>query len=297
MTVQESLKKFIRSRKLKGLSKRTIHDYEEFVGLFVKYIGKNTELEELQQEDIECYIEYQVDRKISKSTLATYIRHFKIYVRWICENYEVDFTYKTIDVPKTPKKNIRVYSDKEIMLIFESACGSEPWIDCRNKTIIAFMLDSGLRQGEIASLKEKDVYIDTNRMLVHGKGDKERMVPLGRKSIELYEEYKRLCPYESEFTFVSKTGEKMSTNAIKLMITKIANKLPFEMSSHKLRHNFATNYCLDMYNQKGQIDIYRLMTLLGHEEIETTRRYLHVANEIIASSESFSHVDKVYNYT
>ena len=69
------------------------------------------------------------------------------------------------------------------------------------------------------------------------------------------------------------------------------------MSSHKLRHNFTTNYCLDMYNQKGQIDIYRLMTLLGHEEIETTRRYLHVANEIIASSESFSHVDKVYNYT
>ncbi|NLG04558.1 MAG: tyrosine-type recombinase/integrase [Clostridia bacterium] len=295
MKIQIVFEKFIKSRKLKGLAKRTIKDYEEFIGLFIKYIGKDKNIEDLTQEDIEDYEEYQIDRDISRATLSTYLRHFKIFIRWVCEqNYEVQFTYKLINIPKAYKKNILIYSDKEIMMIFDVVGAYDEWIVLRNKAILSFMLDSGLRQGEISSLKDANICMERGRMTVLGKGTKERIVPLGKLSIQLYTEYRNKCPYKSEYAFVSKIGKYMTNNSIKLMVAKLNQKLPFRISSHKLRHNFATNYCLDMYQKNGCIDIYRLMTIMGHEDIDTTRRYLHMANEIIASSECLSHMDKVY---
>lgn len=295
MTVEKAFKQFILSRKLSGLSAKTIQDYRDFVGQFIRYVGSETEIESLTQEDIDTYIEYQIDRDISRTTRSTYIRNLKIFIRWICENHNVNFKYTSIKVPKSTKKNIRVYSNQEIELIFDSIGASEQWIAERNKAIIAFMLDSGLRQGEICTLKSEWVITSNGIMTVHGKGDKERTVPLGKMAMQLYEQYRKACPYQkTEYAFVLKSGKAMSCNSVKLMVTKLAKKLPFELSSHKLRHNFATNYCLNMYKEYGQIDIYRLMIIMGHEDIETTRRYLHVANEIIASTETLSHMDRVY---
>lgn len=294
MTLGVAFAKFIRSRKLNGLSEKSISDYESFVGMFVRYIGFDVDLLSLTQNDLEQYISFQLDRDISRNTLSTYIRHFKIFIRWICDNYDVAFTYKLIKVPKASKKIVRVYSDLEIRQIFDSIHYPVEWIEYRNKAIISFMLDSGIRQGEVCTLKALDVRCDINRMFVHGKGDKERVVPLGCLSVMLYNKYRFSCPYNSPRAFVTKSGEAIRPNTIKLMVSKLGKKLPFEISSHKLRHNFATNYCLDMYYKYGNIDIYRLMVIMGHEDISTTRRYLHLANEIIASSECLSHLDNIF---
>ena len=81
---------------------------------------------------------------------------------------------------------------------------------------------------------------------------------------------------------------------VKNFMWNLAQKLPFEFSSHKLRHNFATNYCIDQYEKHGFVDIYKLMILTGHEDVKTTNRYLHIANQIIVSRESVSHIDKIF---
>lgn len=286
---------FIRTKKLNGLSKKTINVYESFVGQFICYIGADIDIYSLNQEDLENYIVYQVERNISRNTFSTYIRHFKIFIRWVCDNFNVNFTYKSIKVPKSTKKVVRVYSDPEIKQIFDSIHYQVEWIEYRNKAIISFMLDSGIRQGEVCSLRASNVFTELNRMSVYGKGNKERIVPLGRQSVLFYNKYRSLCPFNSEMAFVSKSGDPINNNAVKLMVSKLSKRLPFDISSHKLRHNFATNYCLDMYFKNGNIDIYRLMIILGHEDISTTRRYLHIANEIIASSECLSHLDKVFD--
>lgn len=80
-----------------------------------------------------------------------------------------------------------------------------------------------------------------------------------------------------------------------MFVNSLSNKLPFDLSAHKLRHNFATNYILDQYKEKGKVDIYQLKALMGHSDIETTERYLHIANEIIASNNSISHLDNIFN--
>lgn len=293
MCIEDALDKFIHMKKLCGLSKKTIQDYKDFIRLFIDYLGCNIDIYDLTQEDIENYIEYQVDRDISRNTLATYLRHFKIFIKWLCENYNVSIDSKKIRVPKTSKKNLKIYSEKEIITIFENCENSIEWITDRNKLIISLMLDSGIRQGEVVSLKNVDMLLSEKRMCVCGKGNKERFVPLGNTSIKLYNKYISTCPYENEYVFLSKDGKPINANAIKLFINKLAKRVGFELSSHKLRHNFATNYCIDMYKQNGNMDIYRLKTIMGHEDLETTQKYMHIANEIIACSENLSHLDRI----
>ncbi|MCI8403065.1 MAG: phage integrase family protein [Lachnospiraceae bacterium] len=117
---------------------------------------------------------------------------------------------------------------------------------------------------------------------------------MGSRTRFFISEYLRLCPFpldELPFLFVSASGFHLSRNAVKLMIRKTASSLPFDLSSHKLRHNFATNYCVDQMEQSGRVDIYRLMYIMGHEDIKTTNRYLHFACEILAGKGHISHLD------
>lgn len=284
---------FILSRKLMDLSPKTIIAYTDFIRPFVAFIGPEKELMQVTQNDISHYIQTLLERPISRSTRATYIRHVKIFLKWSEREYEVSYKSKVIKVPKSPKKNVKLYSDDELCMIFDSISADEPWIILRNRCIVALMYDSGLRQSEICNLKYSSISFSQNYMTVLGKGNKERTVSLGILAKEFLNRYRELCPFISDTVFVTRTGNPITCNTIKLMVSKLAKKLPFELSSHKLRHNFATNYCLDQYEQTGQIDIYKLKYLMGHENIETTERYLHFAYEIIASRNSISHLDKM----
>ena len=293
MTMQQAFDNFIISRRLADLSEKTIGNYTEFIAPFTAFIGADEQISKLCEADVNRYIAELLKRPISKASRATYIRHIKIFLRWLEDAYNIHINAKHIRVPKTPKRLVKIYSDDEIAQIFNSIQTDMEWVTLRNKCIIALMYDSGLRQAEVCTLKRKNVVFSENRLIVRGKGNKERTVPLGQLTQRFMRAYLESCPYTSADVFVNRRGEKLTCNAVKLMVTKLAGKLSFELSSHKLRHNFATNYCLDQYEKYGHVDIYRLMVLMGHEDVETTRRYLHMANEIIASRESVSHLDKL----
>jgi site-specific recombinase XerD len=294
MTILEAFNEFIESRELYGLSEDTIICYRSFVTPLITYVGDDTDIQDVTALQVKEYISMIMKRPISKATKATYIRHNKIFLKWLEENYKINLSAAKIRVPKTPKKMLRIYTDDEIATIFNSIYSENEWLTVRNRAIVALMLDSGLRQGEVCTLLRKDVQFSQNIIKILGKGSKERYVPIGKLTTYFLQEYLRLCPYKSEFMFVNRRGMELSRDAVKHMMFKISEQLPFEFSSHKLRHNFATNYCLDQYREKGQVDIFKLMVLLGHEDIETTKRYLHLANQIIASQSSISHIDKLH---
>lgn len=294
MTVQTAFEKFILSRQLADLSPKTISDYQLFVQPFVAFLGSDADITAVTQEDINSYILTLIKRPLSKSSRATYIRHIKIFLKWIQSDYAVSYDYQKIKVPKSPKKNVKIYTSNEIQIIMDSIHTDSEWLTFRNKCIIALMYDSGLRQSEICTLQKGRISFQDRSIVVHGKGDKERTVPIGNISIHFIREYLSRCPYDSHLLFVNRRGKPLTTNAVKLLVTRLSEKLDFELSSHKLRHNFATNYCIDQYECTGQIDIYRLMILMGHEDIETTRRYLHHANEIISTKSHMSHLDGIF---
>jgi len=293
MTLQEVFDNFITSRKLADLSQSTITDYVNFLKPFLRAYGGENDFFELTNEAIDAYIQSLLNRDISKATRSTYIRNLRIFLHWAEREYPVKYDARKIKIPKTPKKAVRIYSDEDIKIIFDSIHHDIRWVEKRNRCIVALMYDSGLRQSEVCTLQKRHLYLSMNRMTVCGKGSKERTVPLGKTAKQYLQEYLAECPYDTEYVFMGHNGKPLTCNAVKLFISKLAKLLPFELSSHKLRHNFATNYCLDQYRTRNSVDIFRLMYLMGHEDIETTKRYLHFANEIIASEGCLSHLDNM----
>lgn len=293
MTLQEAFDNFILSRRLADLSEKSINAYKDFVTPFVRAVSPNKPFLDIQQSDIQEYVLKLLNKPLSKSTRATYIRHVKIFLQWAQNEYGASYNAKAIKVPKSPKKEVRIYSPDEVTMIFNAVSMESDWLTYRNQCIIALMYDSGLRQAEVCTLRRRCISFTENRMTVRGKGDKERVVPLGNQTRYYMKLYMDACPFKSDCLFVTRRGDPMTCNAVKLMVTKLANELPFDLSSHKLRHNFATNYCIDQYEHFNQIDIYRLMYLMGHEDVETTQRYLHFAYEILASRDCISHLDKL----
>ena len=293
MTLQLAFDNFIFSRQIQGLSDKTIECYTSFVSPFVAHIGVNFDISRLTRELVNGYINKLLKSTLSRSTVATYTRHVKIFLKWLEDEYNINVHTDKIKVPKTPKKVLHIYTDNEIVQIFDTVQADEEWIRVRNCLIIALMLDSGLRQNEVCTLLRAEINMQSCTMKICGKGNKERVVPFGQFTKHYMTLYNSLCPYELEYLLVNRWGEPLTTNAVKLFMNKIAKNLPFPFSSHKLRHNFATNYCINQYEKYGRVDIFSLMLLMGHEDVETTKRYLHFAQQIIATKSSISHLDKV----
>lgn len=293
MTVSKAFENFLFSKRLQGCSEKTIKCYAQVVHPFVVFLGTDSDLFAVTRSRYNEYIALLVSKNHSRSTLASYVRQLKVFLRWIESEYGMDLGTSKLKVPRAYKKMVHIYTDAEIETIFSTISAESEWLTIRNCAMVALMLDSGLRQEEVCTLQSADIAWQRCTLKVNGKGNKERVVPFGQFSKQFMLKYRQLCPYSENYFFVSRRGSTVSTDSVKHFIHKLGKKLPFEFSSHRLRHNFATNYCLNQYEKYGHVDIYRLMILMGHEDIETTRLYLHHANQIIASVTAISHLDKV----
>ena len=292
MMLQEAMDDFLFQKQLAGLSPKTVISYKESISLLVRFMGTDTDLSKVTYAEVSKYIMHLYKRPLSRATVSTYVRNIRIFLRWVYIEYELPFDPQKIKVPKSPKKIVHIYNDTEIKEIFALIHTSEPWITARNRAVVALMLDSGLRQSEICHLLTNN--LDRSRMVmkVTGKGAKDRIVPLGNFALALLDDYFSQCPYkDNPYVFCTRRGQALTNNAVRLFVNRLQHKLPFDLSSHKLRHNFATNYCIDHVRQTGKTDVYDLSILMGHESIETTKKYEHFAHEIIAAENNISHLD------
>lgn len=295
MTLREALDLFILDRRIQGVSPKTIISYRDAIGIFLNYAGNDFLLDSLTLSYVDNYILGLYSRKLSRASISTYVRSLRIFLRWIYREYDLSFDPAKIKIPKSPKKIVHLYSDDEIKLLFSSVSTSIPWITARNQAMLAIMLDSGIRQCELCGLLRSSLDRKRHVMKVTGKGSKERMVPLGTFVIERIDYYLSLCPYpDSPYVFLGRNGKQISGNAVRLFTNRLQKILPFDLSSHKLRHNFATNFCIDHIKKNGNSDVYDLSILMGHESIETTKRYEHFAHELIAAENNISHLDSIF---
>lgn len=295
MSLSDLLKEFLLQKRLAGLSEQTIKDYHNMIRIFLQFVGSDIPYGCITYSMVQAYILDLFKRKLSKSTTASYIRNLRIFLRWVHKEYGLSFEPSKIIVPKSPKRLVHIYSDEEIEYLFSCAAVSVPWITARNRAIIALMFDSGLRQAEVCNLLRSSIDRSSKVLLVTGKGDKDRFVPIGAVSLALLDDYLSLCPYvDSKYVFLDRTGSNLSCNAIRVFINRLKHRLPFDLCSHKLRHNFATNYCIDSIRKSGHSNVYDLSIIMGHQSIETTKRYEHFAHEILATENRISHLDSVY---
>ena len=297
MTLQEAYDEFLYMKEVDGLKAGSLKNYRMTIGYFLDAVEPSMPLNLLTVKMVQGYVKKCLDGPISRATAASYVRMARIFLDWCYREYEgeLQFNPKKVKKLKSPKKNPYIYGDLEIKLILENIKTSVPWITARDRAIIVLMLDSGLRQAEVCGLKKMNIDRSRHVMKVTGKGDKDRFVHVGDFALMMLDEYLSMCPYkDSEYAFLDRRGHVLSGNAVRLFVYRLQKKLPFELSSHKLRHNFATNFCVDNLEKNGSTCVQDLAILMGHESIETIQRYEHFARELVAAKNSFSHLDKVF---
>ena len=184
--------------------------------------------------------------------------------------------------------NIVPLSDVEVKILLNNFDNS--YFGIRNKLMVMFMLDSGLRRGEVVSLESKNIFMHNNTMLVQGKGEKERLVPFGEETKRYINRYSHMRnEYEKRF-FQKEDGTPITDNTIKMYFQDLKESTGIiRLHPHLLRHTFATNYIL--YGG----DVEELRILLGHTSLQMTMKYVHLATQQrILNPRYHSHIDKLF---
>lgn len=314
--IKDTLTAFKIYHEAKGNSRRTIDWYNENLSRFVNYIEAEEGISGISKLTLAILRNYlvfvksrtkwadhptiskeAVKGKISSKTVQTYARALRGWLAWLYkEKYIHEDLAKTFTLPKATKKVIEILKQDEIESIL-SSFNKNSAMGMRNYCIFALMVDCGLRLSEVIRLNLQDIIPEQNFIKVLGKGDKERIVPIGtilRKNLNTYiiKFRQQLITSSEKALFLSSAGNRLNIDAIGNVFKRIKTKTGIsKLHPHLCRHTFATNYLM----HGG--DIMSLQQILGHTSLEMVRNYMHLANSYICMKhKQLSTLDKIGLY-
>ena len=269
---------------IKKLSQNSVTSYKndlsKFFIFFQDYIEKNIGLKEIESIEISefrSFLTYRRNSEISSNSIARNISALKSFFRFLIKNNKIKkssvFNLKSPKLKKSLPRPINV--DLAIQVIKQAEeIEDEKWIGLRNKAILLLLYGCGLRISEALSLNYDDVQ-NEDHILIKGKGEKERIVPMMTYIKKGIENYLEACPKEiisGEALFIGKRFSRLSPRIIQYALEKIRTtlSLPETATPHALRHSFATH----LLDSGG--DLRTIQELLGHSSLSTTQKYTKV---------------------
>lgn len=259
----------------KNYSINTYLSYLDDLYFFYNYINKN--LCNVIEDDVRNYIEFMNKNNKSTSTIRRTISSFKSFYKFLYKNNYIDkknYPLTRIAYPKAEKKLPKFIYYNDLLEILEESSHDKDGI--RDKLIIEMLYATGVRVSELVNIKISDIDFNNKRIVVCGKGNKERIVYYGEYAEEVLKKYLDThIRKDHNYLFVNQNGDKITDRGIRYIIDKIMNKLSIKthVTPHVLRHTFAT----DMLNNGCDIKV--VQELLGHSSLRTTEVYTHVTNE------------------
>lgn len=231
---------------------------------------------EMGPDDIAGYLE-SVSGSISKRSQARVLSSLRSFFDWlVLEGERADNPCDGIDAPKLGRYLPDVLSVDEVDSIISSVPGDDAFA-LRDRAILETLYGCGIRVSELCGLRMSYVYADRHFIRVIGKGDKERLVPLGEAAEDAIASYRAVRPMpfssaEDDILFLSKSGRRLSRVSVFTMVKKyaMAAGIRKEISPHTFRHSFATHLI------ENGADLRAVQEMLGHESILTTEIYTHV---------------------
>ncbi len=235
--------------------------------------------EQLTLKDLEKFVQWIAELGMTATSQARIISVLRNFYKY-CLVEQITTTDPTIllEAPKLKRALPDVLSFTEIEQIIAQIDLSKPE-GARNKAILETLYSCGLRVSELVNLKISCLYLDVGFIRVIGKGDKERLVPIGSdaiKFITIYKENNRVHNNvkmgQEDFLFLNRGGSKLSRVMIFLILKDLAKKAAItkNISPHTFRHSFATHLV------EGGADLRAVQEMLGHESITTTEIYTHL---------------------
>ena len=268
----------------RSLSPKTVEAYLHDVEKLNDFLGDRKKLEEVELSDLQSFLASLYDENMSARSQARIISGLKSFYKFML--YERRIAHdptELLDAPKIGRHLPEVLSIPEIEAILDGIDLSKPE-GHRNKAIIEVMYGCGLRVSEVVNLRISNLHFRENYVRIIGKGDKERLVPIGhtaQQAILLYLEghrmHLKIKKGEEDFVFLNRRGSRLSREMIFMMIKEMAAAAGIRktISPHTFRHSFATHLV------EGGADLRAVQEMLGHESITTTEIYTHLDREYV----------------
>lgn len=271
----------------KSLAQHSVLAYLADVDKLTSYLQSSGDVkspEAIELKDLQGFIKWVAELGMTQTSQARIISGIRAFYKYcLLEDIVKKDPTTLLEAPKLVRKLPDTLSYEEIENILAAIDLSTPE-GGRNKAIIETMYSCGLRVSEVVNLKISQLFLDVGFVRIIGKGNKERLVPIGSaaiKYINLYHNQIRnhllIQPGEEDILFLNRRGRRLTRVMIFLIIKELVKKAGINktISPHTFRHSFATHLV------EGGADLRAVQEMLGHESITTTEIYTHLDREFL----------------
>lgn len=247
---------------VEGRSQKTIDRYAYIISRFMAYA--NVPTRQVSVYHLRSYLAAEKARGIADSTLEGYREIFSAYFNWLQRESLIEKNPTTnLGAIKCPKKQKQTYSEVDLERL------SQGCTRIRDRAIIHFLSSTGCRISEMVELNRGDVDLDHLECVVHGKGDKERVVFLDAVAAMYIREYLATRSDDNPALFINHCNQRMQPGGIRDMMVKLAGAVGVDhVHPHKFRRTLATDLA-----RRG-MPVQEVAAILGHEKLDTTMKYI-----------------------
>lgn len=289
MNWQQAIKDYQNYLKIeRGLSQNSISNYtmdlQKLAGYLEEHAIDNRPTG-IGRDTVQQFI-YDIAKTVNPRTQARIISGLKGFFNYLVfEDYRDDNPMDLIETPKIGRKLPDTLSEDEINQLIAAIDLSKPEGE-RNRAILETLYGCGLRVSELINLKLSDLYFDEDFIMVTGKGNKQRFVPISeinQKYINIYRKEIRVHLHiqkeHEDFVFLNRRGKQLTRAMIFTIVKRLAEAIGLKksISPHTFRHSFATHLL------ENGADLRAIQQMLGHESITTTEVYMHVNRSHLAN--------------
>jgi integrase/recombinase XerD len=271
----------------RSLSENSIHAYLNDIEKLTGYLQTQAELKnpsEVKLSDLQKFTKWIAELGMTPASQARIISGIRTFYKYcLLEEISIIDPTNLLEAPKLKRALPDVLSFEEIENIISQVDVSTAE-GTRNKAILETMYSCGLRVSEVVNLKLSQLYLDVGFIRVLGKGNKERLVPIGSSAIKYINIYRSTVRVhqpvqagEADILFLNRRGKRLTRVMIFLIIKDLVKKAGIKknISPHTFRHSFATHLV------EGGADLRAVQEMLGHESITTTEIYTHLDREFL----------------
>ncbi len=289
--LREWLQRYMQFLERENASYYTIKNYHTDIEQFIDYCAENdvTRLSELRRELVRNYLAKLDEDDYVRASIARRVFELRAFGDFLLRAKAWDQNlFRRIYAPRVPRRLPKYLTHEDVQKLLQ-APGTDTAQGLRNRAILETLYASGVRVSELSGLHVADVELQTGEMRVVGKGDKERLVLLGRPAVAALKAYLQVGRPEqaggkpSRALFLNRLGGRLSVRSISTIVRQagIQAGLAEKVTPHLLRHTFATHLL------EGGADLRVVQELLGHSSLETTQIYAHVTQR--HARESYDH--------
>jgi integrase/recombinase XerD len=279
----EAVQAFLLERRIAGATGTTVATYRGQLAPFLAWCTEHDiDLNALSVDDIRSYL--AIRQRTSSSALFEAVRRLKTFFKWCHTEHICEDVAERIRLPKQEQKVIPALTVPQVRALL-AVCAKDSFIGRRDESLLRLLIDGGLRISEALGLTVDDVNLSDGRVLVrHGKGQKQRIVPVGPRTQRALARYTAKRDKQApaiEALFIATNGRLLNRRHVEQHLSRLAERAGIEgvrVTPHVLRHT-----CALWFLKRGG-DAFSLQALLGHSSLEMTKRYVNMTRADVSEA-------------